>query len=243
MAPVGSYSTVSTSPSDGSLPSNELGRASSQESRGGGLLSVALSLGSPPLAVSQHRALWSPDFPLVSDIPKGTATPSDHLNIYFREKATPTKGVAFSDVDVRKPDFVPRAVARIAAVNIHLWPPLPTTSAVCCQRSVRPNPKTLSGPPSFLFGLAPDGVYQRAMSPWPRWALTPPFQHHHPMAPFPRMSWGERALKSHGVVVCFLLHFPWGRPHWPLASIAPCGVRTFLWCQISQKGQPLPAIT
>ena len=29
----------------------------------GGLFSVALSLGSPPLDVIQHPALWSPDFP------------------------------------------------------------------------------------------------------------------------------------------------------------------------------------
>ena len=29
----------------------------------GGLFSVALSLGSPPLGVIQHPALWSPDFP------------------------------------------------------------------------------------------------------------------------------------------------------------------------------------
>ena len=29
----------------------------------GGLFSVALSLRSPSLAVSQHPALWSPDFP------------------------------------------------------------------------------------------------------------------------------------------------------------------------------------
>ena len=29
----------------------------------GGLLSVALSVGSPRLAVSQHPVLWSPDFP------------------------------------------------------------------------------------------------------------------------------------------------------------------------------------
>ena len=29
----------------------------------GGLLSVALSLRSPPLDVIQHHALWSPDFP------------------------------------------------------------------------------------------------------------------------------------------------------------------------------------
>src|SRR5882672_303350 len=31
--------------------------------RPGGLFSVALSLGSPPLDVIQHPALWSPDFP------------------------------------------------------------------------------------------------------------------------------------------------------------------------------------
>jgi len=30
---------------------------------GGGLLSVALSRGSPRVAVSHHRALWSPDVP------------------------------------------------------------------------------------------------------------------------------------------------------------------------------------
>jgi hypothetical protein len=30
----------------------------------GGLLSVALSLGSPPVRVTDHPALWSPDFPL-----------------------------------------------------------------------------------------------------------------------------------------------------------------------------------
>ena len=30
----------------------------------GGLLSVALSLGSPPLVIIQRLALWSPDFPL-----------------------------------------------------------------------------------------------------------------------------------------------------------------------------------
>jgi hypothetical protein len=29
----------------------------------GGIFSVALSLGSPPVAVSDHPALWSPDFP------------------------------------------------------------------------------------------------------------------------------------------------------------------------------------
>ena len=28
--------------------------------------------------------------------------------------------------------------------------------------------------------------------------------------------------------VCFLWHFPWGRPQSPLATILPCGARTFL---------------
>ena len=32
----------------------------------GGLLSAALSLGLPPVAVSHHCALWSPDFPRLS---------------------------------------------------------------------------------------------------------------------------------------------------------------------------------
>jgi hypothetical protein len=36
----------------------------------GGLFSVALSCGSPRLAVSQHPALWSPDFPRPGPVPK-----------------------------------------------------------------------------------------------------------------------------------------------------------------------------
>ena len=37
----------------------------------GGVFSVALSVGSPPLAVSQHPALWSPDFPPHATSPCG----------------------------------------------------------------------------------------------------------------------------------------------------------------------------
>ena len=40
----------------------------------GGFFSVALSLGSPPLDVIQHPALWSPDFP-----PPAAWAKSDHL--------------------------------------------------------------------------------------------------------------------------------------------------------------------
>src|SRR5215831_2276499 len=46
------------------LPAARLPATSCRSARRpGGLFSVALSLGSPPLDVIQHPALWSPDFP------------------------------------------------------------------------------------------------------------------------------------------------------------------------------------
>jgi len=58
---VRSYRTVSP------LPGHGVRRCCIQRCHGacrpGGLLSVALSLGLPPLDVIQHPALWSPDFP------------------------------------------------------------------------------------------------------------------------------------------------------------------------------------
>src|SRR5690242_14423623 len=48
--PVSSYLTISPLPA-------------ASHARVGRYVSVALSLGSPPLAVSQHPALWSSDFP------------------------------------------------------------------------------------------------------------------------------------------------------------------------------------
>jgi hypothetical protein len=54
-----------------------------------------------------------------------------------------------------------------------------------------------------------------AVLPRQRCALTAPF---HPC---------HRRLTG-GSAVCFLWHFPWGRPRWPLTSTLPCGVRTFL---------------
>lgn len=68
-----------------------------------------------------------------------------------------------------------------------------------------------------LFALAPDGVYQAAASPRRWWSLTPPFQL------FPLRAESARRWES-----SFLRHFPSGRPAWPLASILPCGARTFL---------------
>jgi len=63
------------------------------------------------------------------------------------------------------------------------------------------------------------------VSPRPRWALTlrpkwpPPF---HPYL------WAPALPQVAPSAVCFLWHFPWGCPHWPLASILLCGARTFL---------------
>ena len=44
----------------------------------GGLLSVALSCGSPRLAVSQHPALWSPDLPRPGAEARAAATQPAH---------------------------------------------------------------------------------------------------------------------------------------------------------------------
>jgi len=41
---------------------------SDEERKDGGLLSVALSVGFPPLGVTQHPALRSPDFPPVTSV-------------------------------------------------------------------------------------------------------------------------------------------------------------------------------
>ena len=86
----------------------------------------------------------------------------------------------------------------------------------------RAAPRTLPGrgpgrPIAPLFALAPDGVYQAVALPRRWWSLTPPFQL------FPLRAESARRWES-----SFLRHFPSGRPHWPLASILPCGARTFL---------------
>ena len=56
---VGSYPTISTLPVPPSRASLNAGRSTAI----GGVVSVALSLGSPRVAVSDLPALWSPDFP------------------------------------------------------------------------------------------------------------------------------------------------------------------------------------
>ena len=55
-------------------------------------------------------------------------------------------------------------------------------------------------------------------------------------APFHPYLWPWRRCPS---AVCFLWHFPAGRPDWPLASTLPCGVPTFL----DQVAVPVPGPT
>ncbi len=87
-----------------------------------------------------------------------------------------------------------------------------------CRAALRTLPGRGPGRPiTPLFALAPDGVYQAAASPRRWWSLTPPFQL------FPLHAESARRWES-----SFLRHFPSGRPAWPLASILPCGARTFL---------------
>lgn len=81
-------------------------------------------------------------------------------------------------------------------------------------------PRTLPGrgpgrPMAPLFALAPDGVYQAAVLPRRWWSLTPPFQ----LFPLRHAVGGS---------LLFCGTDPSGCPAWPLASILPCGARTFL---------------
>jgi len=119
-----------------------------------------------------------------------------------------------------KPDSVSPATA--GAVAIHLGAVSRRRSSGlpgCLARLGASRASRRAAAPS-LFGLAPDGVCQARVSPRGRCALTAPF---HPclIPPSPVGSGGPSA-------VCFLLRFPSGRPALPLASILPCGVRTFL---------------
>ncbi len=64
-------------------PRNE---AYAPSGRSGGIFSVALSLGSPPLGVTQHPALWSSDFPPSGKNPAATALPASILFIRYRAR-------------------------------------------------------------------------------------------------------------------------------------------------------------
>ena len=63
LAPGGACRADRVAPAAGALLPHRFTLACARHRAIGGLLSVALSCGSPRLAVSQHPALWSPDLP------------------------------------------------------------------------------------------------------------------------------------------------------------------------------------
>jgi len=68
LAPGGVCQAAAVTCDAGELLPHRFTLACAQRSRAiGGLLSVALSIGSPRLGVAQHPALWSPDFPRSCD--------------------------------------------------------------------------------------------------------------------------------------------------------------------------------
>ena len=121
---------------------------------------------------------------------------------------------------VCKPSFVP-AGWRVAI--IYLGRPLPTGSPAFAGSDLpagrtapesRLHPGRMQLAPTGCLVLQAVGFAVPATSPPPRCALTAPF--HLCLCPE-----GPSA-------VCFLWHFPWGRPRWPLATTVPCPARTFL---------------
>jgi hypothetical protein len=78
------------------------------------------------------------------------------------------------------------------------------------------------------FGLAPGGVYRADRVTPVTGALLP-----HRFT----LTCARRTSPS---AVCSLLHFPAGRPDWPLASTLPCGAPTFLSLSPSFDHRPRP---
>jgi hypothetical protein len=83
------------------------------------------------------------------------------------------------------------------------------------SRLKRPTRRYRPGEAPACLVLQAVGFALPGLSPIPRCALTAPFHHCLP-----------RLLGTSAVY--FLLHFPSGRPGWPLAITVPCPARTFL---------------
>ena len=106
-------------------------------------------------------------------------------------------------------------------------------------RLKRRYPRTSGGPPSsvLLFGLAPDGVYQAFPVTQETGELLPHLftlthRGHHRRVQNSKLTetrrFQTRIPACSRWAVSFLWHFPWGHPQSPLATILPCGARTFL---------------
>lgn len=102
--------------------------------------------------------------------------------------------------------YGPGLLRNVAA--IHLGRPSPNASCNLPGWSPRSREGRLRNPMPSLFGLAPDGVC-------PAMTVTS-----HAVGSYPTLS----SLPAHAQAVCFLWHFPWGRPRRTLSGIVAS------WC-------------
>ena len=128
----------------------------------GGLFSVALSLGSPPLEVIQHPALRSPDFP-----PPHLMTGGDHLAFFFLEK-----GVA------RRPAIIGIWPSNaLAPAGLNDWHPVTEHGTFNPDSGCRTMRHAMSGTRGTTrTGCWAAGAEQGPCVPWPWVAQAPPQQ-------------------------------------------------------------------
>jgi hypothetical protein len=121
LAPGGVYRAARVAPGAGALlPHRFTLTRPSLALRSGGLLSVALSCGSPRLAVSQHPALWSPDLPQPPELPRthrghpaGSPRPFSHVARRLR----PLEGRPSSASSPASPDGIANTLLERYTVN------------------------------------------------------------------------------------------------------------------------------
>ncbi len=104
-------------------------------------------------------------------------------------------------------------------------------SHCCGGQATYPDTRTETGGSiASLFGLAPQGVCRAVDTHVRRGALLP---HRFTLTSL-RLACARRS----GSAVCFLLHFPSRHRAWPLASLLPVGVRTFLEDELRDSPAP-----
>jgi hypothetical protein len=121
-----------------------------------------------------------------------------------------------ADESACKPDPVHRASsrpARATAIPLGLTSPPGSSGLPAGSGGPPSNACTVAGFPGSLLTLLPVGFAEPPRSPG---VLVVSYT---AVSPLPRRS---------AEAVCFLWHFPAGRPGLPLATTVPCGVRTFL---------------
>jgi hypothetical protein len=106
---------------------------------------------------------------------------------------------------------------KAAIIYLRHWLPSASSGLPGGEQTSRLRAAGRTQTPLLLSDLAPDGVYRG--QPVARL----PVSSYLTISPLP----AREALRP-GAGGMFLWHCPWGHPHWPLASILLCGVRTFL---------------